>query len=705
MRHFKVSFVGSIVLLVAAFYFTACQQVTEKYYITSYTVAFDANGGTGKMKSQTFEKGKAQAISKNSFVAPDGKVFAGWGLDSDDRQISYTYTQVINIEENCTLYAKWKMIEGSGSATETKEFEFVFDEWQTSDKSIKPGDDFYNFAAGRLFDGTNENLKSVLVEQEENLAEFYEDEAKNPSFKLGEIAKTLKDTLTETDIEQALAAEIMGIDSISSLEELYKKIAENIFVQNSAFVLGPVYFGREFSISINVGVEEIESEENPALYDLDKVKAFFDALEKENPDSDWQKETSVAYPFFNDFLKDDIGMDLPELDIIKILDRIAVSETDDETEEENGTEAVDFSLENAKKFLKYCAVQNSNTYKAGLEDIFKTQPFYYPVLKVYKEKIDSNGEAKKSALEMCEEFRGTFKSRIKNNTWMSETSKKNAIKKADEMYFLAGYPNEIPAELIFEDENAEDYSDFITFYKEISKKSVCEYIKRLCSNEFSEKQKVFDFIIFIDTPVTANAFYFPEVNAVNICAPNLNSPFFDTNYADAYNYTVLGASTIGHEMCHAFDNLGSQYDEKGKKSDWWTVSDKLRYKQKQQEMTTLFNQYMMESGYVVNGEKTLGENMADYGGLVVAYETFLNKKSTELTTESLTKQRKVFFQSYVLAWANSEMDEESLTEDPHAPFEFRVKGPVSNIDDWYELYDVQYGDKYYLLPEQRIILW
>ena len=171
--------------------------------------------------------------------------------------------------------------------------------------------------------------------------------------------------MTETDIEQALAAEIMGIDSISSLEELYKKIAENIFVQNSAFVLGPVYFGREFSISINVGVEEIESEENPALYDLDKVKAFFDALEKENPDSDWQKETSVAYPFFNDFLKDDIGMDLPELDIIKILDRIAVSETDDETEEENGTEAVDFSLENAKKFLKYCAVQNSNTYTQG----------------------------------------------------------------------------------------------------------------------------------------------------------------------------------------------------------------------------------------------------------------------------------------------------------------------------------------------------
>ena len=115
---------------------------------------------------------------------------------------------------------------------------------------------------------------------------------------------------------------------------------------------------------------------------------------------------------------------------------------------------------------------------------------------------------------------------------------------------------------------------------------------------------------------------------------------------------------------------------------------------------------MMESGYIVNGEKTLGENMADYGGIVVAYEAFLNKKSQELTTEALTVQRKVFFQSYVLAWASLELENEfSLREDVHAPAEFRIKGPVSNMDDWYELYYVQYGDKYYLLPEQRIVLW
>lgn len=703
MKEFRIFFV---VFIAGLFCFTACQQVTEKYYVgCSYTVSFDANGGTGKMKSQTFEQGKPQNLLKNSFVAPSGKIFAGWVLDSEDKQVLYTDNQVINIEENCTLYAKWKMIEGSGSADETKEYEFVFDDWQTSDKNIKPGDDFYKFAAGRLFDGTGEGIKSILDEQSADVSEFYIEQAENPSFNLGKIAKQLKDNLDESAVETALNNEISEIDAIETLDDLYKKIAENLFLQNSAFIIYPEYTGRISAIDIGFGEEVEDSLENDSGSEdgtdteepdeeIGKAKKFYQAFKNAVSNKDWKKDESTAYKILNEFLKADIGMDLPELDFIKNLDEISTP----------GTES-DLSLENAKEFLKVGAVQNSKIYNNILENIFKTQPFNYPVLKAYKEQNDPDGSARKVALEICDEFRETFKSRIKRNTWMSETSKKNAIKKADSMYFLAGYPEEFPEELIFEDFNP-DSDNFIDFYKEISKKSVCGYIKRCFSSELPEDKKIADYFIFIDAPVTANAFYFPDVNAVNICAPNLAKPFFDAEYAAAYNYAVLGASTIGHEMCHAFDNTGSQYDEKGNKADWWTVSDKLRYKEKQKEMETLFNQYMMESGYTVNGEKTLGENMADYGGIVVAYEAFLNKKSQELTTEALTVQRKVFFQSYVLAWASLELENEfSLREDVHAPAEFRIKGPVSNMDDWYELYDVQYGDKYYLLPEQRIVLW
>lgn len=703
MKKFRIFFCAFIA---GIFCFTACQQVTEKYYVgCSYTVVFDSNGGTGKMKSQTFEQGKPQNLLKNSFVAPSGKIFAGWVLDSEDKQVLYTDNQVVNIEENCTLYAKWKMIEGSGTATETKKYKFVFDDWQTSDKNIKPGDDFYKFAAGRLFDGTGEGIESVLEKQEKDVNEFYKEQAKAPSFNLGKIAKRLKENLGESDLENALSKEISEIDEIKTLEDLYKKIAENLFVQNSAFIIYPEYNGREPAVVIGFGVDfddsdsddNTETEKSNDETDKKEAEKFYSSFKRAVPDKNWEKADSLAYKILNESLKNDIGEDLPELDFIKILDEIS-----------DGSEAdSDLTLENAKEFLKFGAVQSSKIYNDTLEIIFKTQPFNYPVLKVYQEQNDSDGSARKGVLEICNEFRETFKSRIKRNTWMSETSKENAIKKADSMCFIAGYPENFPEKLLFEDFTSE-FDNFIDFYKEISKKSVCEYIKRCLSSdsELSEEEKITDYFIFFDAPVTANAFYFPELNAVNICAPNLIKPFFDVEYAAAYNYAVLGASTVGHEMCHAFDNTGSQYDENGNRRDWWTVSDKLRYKEKQKEMETLFNQYMMDSGFTVNGEKTLGENMADYGGIVVAYETFLNKKSKEFTTEALTVQRKVFFQSYVLAWASLELDNEIfLQEDVHAPSEFRVKGPVSNMDDWYELYDVQYGDKYYLLPEQRIVLW
>ena len=135
-------------------FFTSCQQVVDEktYYLNTYTVQFDANGGSGTMKSQTFSQNKEQQISKNAFEAPDGSQFAGWSTEPDasSDEIEYTDNQSITVKENMTLYAIWKMVEGRGTETETKDFQFVFDDWQTTDESVKPGDDFYEYSVGQF---------------------------------------------------------------------------------------------------------------------------------------------------------------------------------------------------------------------------------------------------------------------------------------------------------------------------------------------------------------------------------------------------------------------------------------------------------------------------------------------------------------------------------------------------------------------------
>ena len=186
--------------------------------------------------------------------------------------------------------------------------------------------------------------------------------------------------------------------------------------------------------------------------------------------------------------------------------------------------------------------------------------------------------------------------------------------------------------------------------------------------------------------------------------PNLQEEVLKLDSSDAFNYAVLGATTIGHELCHAFDSSGAQYGPDGKCLEWWTISDKLRYKEKQNQMKSLYNQFVISSdGSSVSGERTLDENLADLGGFTVAYDTFLSQKIDELTDEELIEQRKVFFQSFAIYWAIP--DKGDWENDVHSPYEFRIRGVVCNMDDWYNLYDVKFGDTYYLSPDQRIILW
>ena len=311
---------------------------------------------------------------------------------------------------------------------------------------------------------------------------------------------------------------------------------------------------------------------------------------------------------------------------------------------------------------------------------------------------------------MCEEFRAKFIERLENNTWMSDSSKKAAKEKAESMFFAIGYPDKFSEEILFEKyETPTNATTFLAACGELYKEAIKRYFSAVSAE--TDPTKRFEYMLAIDmAPLKANALYEPTVNGCLILATNLIDPIYNPKYADAYNYATIGATTIGHEMCHAFDASGSKHDKNGKKTDWWAISDKLRFEEKKNQMTELFNMFTTPESYTsLNGEKTLTENMADFGGLVTAYDIFIEKKINEgFSGDRLNEQRKMFFQSYALAWSEIPNDENMKTlieGDAHAPNPYRTNGNVCQMDDWYDLYDVQKGDKYYLEPGQRIVLW
>ena len=209
-------------------------------------------------------------------------------------------------------------------------------------------------------------------------------------------------------------------------------------------------------------------------------------------------------------------------------------------------------------------------------------------------------------------------------------------------------------------------------------------------------------------PEWINAYYNPELNEIVFPAAILQPPFFDAQADDAVNYGAIGA-VIGHEISHGFDDEGSQYDEKGNLRDWWTPRDHQRFRQRTAMLVKQYNGYSPVPGYKVNGELTLGENIADNSGLAVAYKAYqlsLGGKPAPVIDGLTGDQR--FFMGYAQVWRSKMRDEAMVVRvktDPHSPEVFRVNGVVRNQDAWYRVFGVREGDKLYLPPAQRVRIW
>ena len=700
-------------------FFTGCQQVVDEktYYLNTYTVEFDANGGSGTMKSQTFSQNKEQQLSKNAFEAPYGSQFVGWSTEPNafSDEIEYTDNQSIIVKENMTLYAIWKMLEGRGTNIETKKFQFVFDDWQTTDTSVKPGDDFYEYSAGQFYelDEEEQSKKSLSSKLDLQMSNFNSAQLNEPSFKIGQKYKELviKDNDEFETVLDFLQEDIDKIKEVSTVSEFYELFAEYMWNDESYAYFTANFNGREPCVIIHIPGKEKITEFDLSLvdeyYDKDKASEFYQALK--NKDlitgiSEYKTDENSAYSIFKKSIINETGITNFDLlvnergeEFLKHIDFVC------ETADANPL-LISLSLDYAKEYLCFLAAKKVyDSCNIEFIDLDKT-PFYCSLLKVYQTEIDEDGSRKQYTKTLCEDLLATFKKRIEKNTWMSDTTKAKAKEKAENMIFLAGYPDNYPEDFLFETEAEQEWECAYRFISDLTKKSRIMLIKRIFQNDLSIEQRLLDCYTLSENTIVNNAYYDPSNNTMVINIPNLQEEVLKLDSSAAFNYAVLGATTIGHELCHAFDSSGAQYGPDGKRLEWWTISDKLRYKEKQNQMKSLYNQFVISSdGSSVSGERTLDENLADLGGFTVAYDTFLSQKIDELTDEELIEQRKVFFQSFAIYWAIP--DKGDWENDVHSPYEFRIRGVVCNMDDWYNLYDVKFGDTYYLSPDQRIILW
>lgn len=305
-------------------------------------------------------------------------------------------------------------------------------------------------------------------------------------------------------------------------------------------------------------------------------------------------------------------------------------------------------------------------------------------------------EAKSRMDELIKNLVKAYEIRINNLEWMSDVTKKKALEKLYAFVPKIGHT-----------EKWETYTGldiqpdmFYANVKNVSKWSYAEMVKRL--------GKPVDRTRFGMTPPTVNAYYSPTMNEIVFPAGILQFPFFDPNADDAFNYGGIGA-VIGHEISHGFDDSGSQYDKNGNLKNWWTDEDRTRFTERANKIVAQFNDYTVLDTIPVNGKLTLGENIGDLGGLNAAYTAFkmtMQGQSDEKIDGFTPDQR--FFLAWAQVWRANTLPATAaqlILTDPHSPAQWRVVGPLVQMDAWYEAFDVKPGDKLYIAPEDRIRLW
>lgn len=306
--------------------------------------------------------------------------------------------------------------------------------------------------------------------------------------------------------------------------------------------------------------------------------------------------------------------------------------------------------------------------------------------------------SKEKLLEIGNNIRDVYAEHIKKLDWMSEETKKKALYKLSKVVMKVGYPDK--------------WKDMSSV--QIDRSSYCKNV--MAVNKWQHLDMVTKFGKPVDRtewgmyPQTYNAYYNPSNNEICVPACNIIVPGFEGRMPDdAVLYGIIGGSTFGHEITHGFDDQGSQYDEKGNLRNWWTPEDLKKFKEKTKRIVAQFNKYEAVPGKFINGDATQGENIADLGGVVMGYEAF--KKTAQFKTNqkiSGLNPNQRYFLAYAYAWmvnTNKEALMNQVMTDVHSPAKYRIIGPLSNIQEFYDTFSVKPGNKMFIPKEERVVIW
>lgn len=306
-----------------------------------------------------------------------------------------------------------------------------------------------------------------------------------------------------------------------------------------------------------------------------------------------------------------------------------------------------------------------------------------------------SADAKKRMQELVKNLQRALGMRIENLEWMSDETKRQALQKLDTFHAKIGYPDKWRdySELHI-DPNASLWENMLI---------VSKFEDDFWLNKIGREK---DPTLWYMNAHEINAYYDPSTNEICFPAGILQYPFFDMNADDAFNYGAIG-SIIGHEMTHGFDDSGRHFDANGNMTDWWTARDAQGFEQRADALRTQFDKIVIAPGVHANGKFTLGENLADYGGISVSFTAYKNFGHATDVADGFTADQR-FFIAYAGSWAqNSRPDEDlRLTKvDEHSLARNRVNGILPNIAMWYDAFGIQPSDALYIAPEKRIKLW
>lgn len=307
-------------------------------------------------------------------------------------------------------------------------------------------------------------------------------------------------------------------------------------------------------------------------------------------------------------------------------------------------------------------------------------------------------EAKERMLKLVGNLQKALGQRVQGLSWMSDETKAKALEKLNNFTVKIGYPDK------WKDYSALEISDSQTYFE-----NLVSGVKFAQADNLKDLGQPVDKTKWLMNPQDVNAYYMPTTNEICFPAGILQPPFFNVDADDPVNYGAIGV-VIGHEMTHGFDDQGSNFDKDGNMINWWTDEDKRKFTESTQRLAAQFAQNEVAPGVMADGQLTLGENIADQGGITVAFlamQLAAQDAPQPKMTDGLTPEQR-FFVAYARLWGQNISQEEilRLTKlDPHSLGVLRVNQALKNVDEFFKAFDIQPTDQMYLAPDQRIVVW